>query len=94
MTNYFLYQVNRLYSTNALYISVSVVCLGLSKGVGVYRMDLLSKLDLVFTHFGHEAEMADSSVLTHSWHPKIPKLLVSTSSDGSLHAWQWKDQIT
>ena len=72
-----------------------VVCLGLAKGVGVYKMDLLSKLDLVFTHFGHEAEMAHSLVLTHSWHPKMPKLLVSTSSDGSLHAWQWKeDQIT
>jgi len=58
-------------------------------------MDLPSKLDLVFTHFGHEADMRDGLVLTHSWHPKIPKLLVSTSCDSSLHVWQWKqDKIT
>jgi len=58
-------------------------------------MEPPSKLDPLFAHFGHEAETADSTVLTHSWHPKMPKLLVSTSSDGSLHAWQWKqDQLT
>jgi len=61
---------------------------GYFEGVSIYKTE--PSLYLSFTHKGHEAEAHDCSVLTHSWHPSVAKLLVSTSTDGALHAWQWK----
>lgn len=47
----------------------------------------------LFTHDGHEALSGgnDIQVLSHSWHPSHPSLLLSSASDGSLHAWQYKN---
>ena len=84
--NYCLFQVNYCF----VILATLMYILGLSRGVSIYKMELPSKLRSMFTHFGHEAETADASVLAHSWHPILPKLLISTSSDSSLHAWQWK----
>jgi len=66
----------------------AIYFVGYFEGVSIYNTGL--SLDLSFTHKGHEAETLDCSVLTHSWHPSVAKLLVSTSTDGALHAWQWK----
>jgi hypothetical protein len=40
-------------------------------------------------HDGHEREEMEQQVLTHTWHPSIHKLLLSTGNNGSLHAWQY-----
>ena len=45
----------------------------------------------VFTHQGHEAcrsTPAPLYITHHTWHPTLSDLLLSTATDGSLHAWQ------
>ena len=45
-----------------------------------------------FIHKGHQA-CADSEnvkVLTHRWHSNLPDCILSSATDGSLHAWQYK----
>jgi len=74
--------------TEYTHVHTATCFAGYSEGISIYKTG--PTLDLIFTHKGHEAETDDSSVLTHSWHPSVTKLLVSTSTDGALHSWQWK----
>ncbi len=47
-----------------------------------------------FVHRGHEVCREDEfqgqlTVLHHSWHSSQPRLVLSSASDGSLHAWNY-----
>ncbi|CAC5381897.1 unnamed protein product [Mytilus coruscus] len=47
----------------------------------------------IFNHQGHEKNCSDQSdiikSLAHLWHPWKPGLIMSSASDGSLHAWEY-----
>ncbi|XP_038049965.1 WD repeat-containing protein 73-like [Patiria miniata] len=46
----------------------------------------------VFSHEGHitgESANQDVGILCHAWHPWQPCVVMSSGSDGSLHAWDW-----
>ncbi len=44
----------------------------------------------LFTHRGHEQDSPSAQLTTHTWHPALTHTLLSTDTDGGLHAWQWK----
>ncbi|XP_033118290.1 WD repeat-containing protein 73-like isoform X2 [Anneissia japonica] len=57
----------------------------------VYIFDLknaATSTDLkpVFVHDGH---MNSELVLSHTWHPTVRDLVLSSDNEGSLHAWKW-----
>ncbi|XP_008292088.1 integrator complex assembly factor WDR73 [Stegastes partitus] len=51
----------------------------------------------LFQHRGHvvSSQQTDDSIpvftTAHSWHPELPRTLLSAASDGSVHVWDWVD---
>ena len=47
----------------------------------------------IFKHEGHVKNCSDQSdnvkTVAHLWHPRKPDLLMSSATDGSLHAWEY-----
>lgn len=48
----------------------------------------------IFNHQGHVKNCSDQSddiikCLAHLWHPWKPDLIMSSGSEGSLHAWEY-----
>ncbi|XP_064394692.1 WD repeat-containing protein 73-like isoform X2 [Halichondria panicea] len=76
---------------NSNLVSVS----GCTTGVSVYDISKWTTNGQVatpiFTHTGHEDDSAAAQVFVHSWQPDRMSTILSADSDGSLHAWQWKD---
>lgn len=77
---------------------VHVCCVQMSIGgdsiVNVYALSSASESEVkpVFMHTGHKsiAGMAEPTVWTTCWQPgSVPNSVLSTASDGSLHAWQF-----
>ncbi|XP_014663284.1 PREDICTED: WD repeat-containing protein 73-like [Priapulus caudatus] len=54
----------------------------------------------MFVHDGHsacantDAAATAVAVTTHAWHPEQTNLILSSASDGSLHAWEWREPTT
>ncbi|XP_022088040.1 WD repeat-containing protein 73-like isoform X2 [Acanthaster planci] len=46
----------------------------------------------IFSHEGHmtgESANQGGGILCHAWHPRHPCVVMSSGSNGSLHAWDW-----
>ena len=45
----------------------------------------------IFVHDGHDEEAYSNvtRILAHDWHHFNDRMLISTATDGSLHAWQF-----
>ena len=71
---------------------------GLDSNINVYNPSAGDKTSHIptFCHIGHwaEYEREEATVFAHRWHPTIPRLLLSSADDGSLHAWQFKENDT
>ncbi|XP_064615549.1 WD repeat-containing protein 73-like [Liolophura sinensis] len=67
---------------------------GLDHSIHVYSFNNMVDGSVIQSHFTHDGHMACSNqsktvtVTAHIWHPWQPDLILSSGSDGSLHAWQ------
>lgn len=75
---------------------IAVVCMVVVWYVKMHGCELFVLYPAVptplFTHMGHEEEFPGAHILVHSWHPHLTNTVLSVDSEGSLHAWQWRQQ--
>lgn len=43
----------------------------------------------VFVHDGHDEDSSVTRILAHDWYHFNDRMVISTATDGSLHAWQF-----